>query len=47
LGVSSRLAGVSGKFFNLTRIEEVTPPAQDRSVAQALWDISLGLGGLG
>jgi len=47
LGVSSKFTGVSGKFFNLTRVEEVTPPAQDRSVAQALWDISLGLGGLG
>jgi len=46
LGVSSKFTGVSGKFFNLTRIEEVTPPAQDRSVAQALWDISLGLGDL-
>ncbi|MDH7488866.1 MAG: SDR family NAD(P)-dependent oxidoreductase [Anaerolineae bacterium] len=46
LGVSPKFAGVSGKFFNLTRPEEVTPPAQDRSVAQALWDISLDMGGL-
>ncbi len=46
LGVSPALAGVSGKFFNLTRSEEVAPPAQDRSAADALWNISLDLGGL-
>lgn len=46
LGVSPKFAVVSGKFFNLTTLEEVTPPAQDRSVAQLLWDISLDLRGL-
>lgn len=46
LGVAPALAGVSGVFFNLTRTEELTPPARDRDVAEALWDISLNLGGL-
>lgn len=46
LGVSPALAGVSGKFFNLTRAEEVTPPARDRHVAKDLWEISLEMGGL-
>lgn len=46
LGVSPALAGVSGKFFNLTRAEEVTPPARDTDVAKDLWEISLEMGGL-
>ena len=46
LGVSPALAGVSGKFFNLTRAEEVTPPARDSDVAKDLWEISLEMGGL-
>ncbi len=46
LGVAPELAQVSGKFFNLTRIEEVTPPAQDRALAEALWERTLDLGGL-
>ncbi len=46
LGVSNALAGVSGKFFNLTRQEELAPPARDREVADALWEISLTMGGL-
>lgn len=46
LGVSKALADVSGKFFNLTRMEELAPPARDRDVADALWEISLDMGGL-
>lgn len=46
LGVSSELEGVSGKFFNLTKIEEPAPPAVDREAAQSLWDISLEMSGL-
>ncbi len=46
LGVSTALADVSGKFFNLTRMEELAPPARDRDVADALWEISLDMGGL-
>ncbi len=46
LGVSEALGGVSGNFFNLTREEELAPPARDREVAEALWEISLQIGGL-
>lgn len=46
LGVSAELDGVSGKFFNLTTIEEPAPPALDQDAAEALWNISLELGGL-
>lgn len=38
--------GVSGKFFNLTTLEEPAPPALDRDVAVQLWDISLKMCGL-
>jgi NAD(P)-dependent dehydrogenase (short-subunit alcohol dehydrogenase family) len=46
LGVSSELAGVSGKFFNLTTLEEPAPPALDREVAGRLWEQTLALTGL-
>ncbi len=46
LGVSQELIGVSGKFFNLTTLEEPAPPALDKDVAGELWDISLKLSGL-
>jgi len=46
LGVSPALNGVSGKFFNLTRMEELAPPARDREVADALWEVSLEMGEL-
>lgn len=46
LGVSTALGGVSGKFFNLTKEEELAPPARDREIAEALWEISLEVGGL-
>lgn len=46
LGVSGDVSGVSGRFFNLTTEEEMTPPALDRDAAQELWEISLRMGGL-
>lgn len=46
LGVSPDVENVSGKFFNLTTLEEPTPPALDKEVAKKLWDISLKMGKL-
>ena len=46
LGVSKDLAGVSGKFFNLTTEEIPAPPAWDVDEARILWDISVELGNL-
>lgn len=46
LAVSSDLADISGKFFNLTTEEEPAPPALDREAAEELWLLSLDLGGL-
>jgi NAD(P)-dependent dehydrogenase (short-subunit alcohol dehydrogenase family) len=46
LGVSKEIEAVSGKFFNLTTVEEPTPPALDKEVAYELWEKSLELGGL-
>ena len=46
LGVSSELDGISGKFFNLTTIEEPAPPALDRDAAHQLWEQTLGMAGL-
>jgi len=46
LGVSKEIEGVSGKFFNLTTVEEPAPPALDKEVAYELWEKSLDLGGL-
>lgn len=40
LGVSKDLNGISGKFFNLTTLEDPAPPALDIDVAYKLWDIS-------
>jgi len=45
LGVSEEVAMISGKFFNLTTEEEPAPPALDMAAAEALWEISLSLGG--
>jgi len=45
LGVDSSLEGISGKFFNLTTQEVPAPPALDLKAAEALWDVSLDLGG--
>ena len=46
LGVSDQLAGVSGKFFNLTTEEEPAPPVLDKQAAEQLWVVSKTLGGL-
>ena len=46
LGVSADIEAVSGKFFNLTTMEEPAPPALDRETAYELWEKSLELGGL-
>jgi retinol dehydrogenase-13 len=46
LGVSPALAGVTDRFFHLTRQEELAPPALDHEVAQDLWQIGLKLGRL-
>ena len=46
LGVSGEMETVSGKFLNLTTIEEPAPPALDKEVAYQLWAKSLELSGL-
>lgn len=46
LGVSKEVEVVSGKFFNLTKVEEPAPPALDKEVAYELWERSLELSGL-
>ncbi|MBK7711762.1 MAG: SDR family NAD(P)-dependent oxidoreductase [Bacteroidales bacterium] len=46
LGLSNEIAAVSGKFFNLTTLEEPAPPALDKEVAYELWEKSLELSGL-
>ena len=46
LGVSPKLAKVSGQFFNLTTEEEPAPPALDKDAAEELWVLSEELGGL-
>ena len=46
LGVSKETEDVTGKFFNLTTIEEPAPPALDITVAYELWNKSMELAGL-
>jgi len=46
LGISREVENVSGKFFNLTTVEEPAPPALDKEVASELWLKSLELSGL-
>ncbi len=46
LGVSKEVDGVTGKFFNLTTLEEPAPPAVDREVAAELWEVTLKMTGL-
>lgn len=46
LGLEPMLANVSGEFFNLTRTEELAPPARDKGIAENLWEISLEMGGV-
>ena len=46
LGVSPKVEHITGKFFNLTTVEEPAPPALDRQAAEQLWVLSEELGGL-
>lgn len=46
LGVSAKLEGISGKFFNLTTEEEPAPPVLDREVAYELWDRTIEMSGI-
>jgi NAD(P)-dependent dehydrogenase (short-subunit alcohol dehydrogenase family) len=46
LGVSKKVEKISGKFFNLTTLEEPAPPALDREEAEKLWLLSKEIGGL-
>lgn len=46
LGVSDEMEGISGKFFNLTTMEEPAPPALDREVAYELWEETLKMAGI-
>lgn len=41
LGASEKMEGMSGKFFNLTTMEEPAPPALDMDAARELWKLSL------
>ncbi len=46
LGVSADAETISGKYFNLTTLEEPAPPALDEENADILWNISLRMGKL-
>ncbi len=41
LGVSKDVENISGKFYNLTTLEEPAPPALDRESSRILWETSL------
>jgi len=43
LGVSAELDGISGKFFNLTTMEDPAPPALDREAAEEIWEKSIAM----
>jgi len=45
-GVSDALSTTSGKFFNLTTMENPAPPAVDREASDELWTVSMELGRL-
>ncbi len=46
LGVSPEMEGKSGNFYNLTTLEEPTPPALDKEAALELWQKTLEMTGL-
>lgn len=46
LGVSKEVEAITGKFFNLTTLENPTPPALDMDVATLLWERSLTISNL-
>jgi NAD(P)-dependent dehydrogenase (short-subunit alcohol dehydrogenase family) len=43
LGISEDVKNESGNFYNLTTIEEPTPPALDKEVARLLWEKSISM----
>jgi len=43
LGVSKEVDDISGRYFNLTTLEDPAPPALDKDVAYKLWEISIKL----
>lgn len=46
LGAAPELEASSGRFFNLTTLEDPAPPALDRDSADRLWDETLRMTGL-
>lgn len=46
LGVSDEIEGMTGKFFNLTTVEDPAPPALDKEAAYELWEKSLEMTGV-
>ena len=46
LGVSDEIEGVTGKFFNLTTVEEPAPPALDKEAAYKIWAKSVEMTGV-
>lgn len=46
LATAPELAGVSGKYFNLTRPEKPAPHALDREIGRVVWEASLAMAGL-
>lgn len=46
LSVSKEIEKISGKFFNLTTLENPAPPATDMEAARILWERSLFMGKL-
>jgi len=46
LGVSQDVKDISGKFFNLTTLEDPAPPSLDKEAAEELWQLSIELGEL-
>lgn len=46
LGVSKEVESISGKFYNLTTLEEPAPPALDIENSRILWEKSLKMGKL-
>ncbi len=46
LGCSRELDCISGKFFNLTTLEEPAPPALDKEIANRLWQQTFSMIGI-
>ncbi len=43
LGVSKEVENITDKFFHLTKIEELAPPAKDMEEAKKLWDLTINI----